>query len=83
MTTIEKLRLHKEIEARNEARRQQYIRECGVHSAIEISARAILDSLDILAQHYHVTRAELLELLVNTMWAVQQTDEQEGVSYGA
>lgn len=77
MTTIEKLRLMDEMEARNEERRQQYIRTCGVHSAIEISARAILDSLDILAQHYNVPRAELLELLVNTMWAMKQTDDQE------
>lgn len=79
MSTTEKLKLMKEMEDRNEARRQEYIRTCGVHSAIEISARAILDSLDILAQHYNVTRGELLELLVNTMWAKQQTDDQEQV----
>ena len=79
MTITEKLKLQKEIEARNEARRQQYIRTCGVHSAIEVSARAIMDSLDILAQHYNVTREELLELLVNTMWAMLQTDDQERV----
>lgn len=84
MTTIEKLKLMEEMEARNEARRQEYIRTCGVHSAIEISARAILDSLDILAQHYNVTRPELLDLLVNTMQAAQQTDDQErGEHYGA
>lgn len=76
MSTIEKLMLQEEIEARNEARRQDYIRTCGVHSAIEISARAILDSLDILAQHYNVPRSELLDLLVNTMQAAQQCDEQ-------
>lgn len=79
MTTIEKLKLMEETEARNEERRQQYLRTCGVHSAIEISARAILDSLDILAQHYNVTRPELLELLVNTMWAMKQTDDQDRV----
>lgn len=78
MTTIEKLRLQEEIEARNEERRQQYLRDCGVHSAIEISARGIMDSLDILAQHYNVRREELLELLVNTMWAMKQTEDQEG-----
>lgn len=79
MTTTEKLKLMKEMEARNEARRQQYIRDSGVHSAIEVSARAILDSLDILAQHYNVTRDELLELLVDTLWAMKQTDDQERV----
>ena len=78
MKTAEKLNLMKEMEARNEERRQQYIRTCGVHDAIEISSRAILGSLDILAQHYNVTRPELLELLVNTMWAQEQTMEQEG-----
>lgn len=78
MKIREKLTLLQEVEARNEARRQEYIRTCGAHSAIEISARAILGSLDILAQHYNVDRAELLELLVNTLWAMEQTEAQEG-----
>ena len=77
MSTTEKLKLMKEMEDRNEARRQEYIRTCGVHSAIEVSARAIIDSLDILAQHYGVYRAELLELLVNTMWAQEQIKAHE------
>ena len=46
--------------------------------AIEIHARAILGSLDILAQHYGVKREALLDLLVDTLWAMQQSDEQEG-----
>lgn len=78
MNTRKKLQQMKEMEARNEARRKAYLETVGIHGAIEIHARAILGSLDILAQHHNLPRSELLELLVNTMWAMQQTDSQEG-----
>ena len=79
MTTIEKLKLMEEMEARNEARRQQYIRDCGAYDAIQISARGIMASIDILAKHYNLERNELFELLVNTMCVMTQIDEQGGV----
>ena len=78
MTTREKLILKEQADKRNEERVRAYLMTVGAHGAIEIHARAVLGSLDILAQHYDVTRAELLELLVNTLWAMQQSDEQEG-----
>ena len=78
MKTAEKLTLRKEMEARNEESCRQHAKTCAIHNAIEVSARAILDGLDILAQHYGVERPELLELLVNTLWAQEQTKAQEG-----
>lgn len=78
MTTRKKLECMKEMEARNEARRKAYLETVGIHGAIEIHARAVLGSLDILAQHHGLKRAELLEVLVNTMWAMEQHDQQEG-----
>lgn len=78
MTIREKLALHDEAEKRNEERLKLYLETVGAYKAIEISARAVLGSLDVLAQQYDVKRAELLEQLVNTLWAMQQSDEQEG-----
>lgn len=78
MTIREKLALKEQMDKRNEERVRAYLKTVCAHGAIEIHARAVLGSLDILAQYYDVTRAELLELLVNTMWAMQQSDEQEG-----
>ena len=78
MTIREKLALHDEAEKRNNERIHAYLKTVGAHGAVEIHARAILGSLDILAQHYGVKREALLDLLVSTLWAMQQSDEQEG-----
>lgn len=78
MTIREKLALHEEAEKRNRERVDAYLKTIGAHGAIEIHARAILGSLDILAQHYHVDREELLDLLVDTLWAMNLGDKQEG-----
>lgn len=81
MTITERLKELDAIKARNAERDQEYAaaqkRIAGAHRAVEISASAILDSLDILAQHHGVPRAELLELLVDTMQALEQHREQE------
>lgn len=78
MSTTEKLNLMKEIEGRNETRRQEYLRTCGARDAIDVTARAIIESLDLLARNYNVPRSELLELLVNTCWTWEQIKAQEG-----
>lgn len=78
MTIREKLALHDELEKRNNERIHAYLKTEGAHGAIEFLARAILGSLDILAQHDGVKREALLEQLVDTLWAMQQSDEQEG-----
>ena len=54
---------------------QAALYEGGLCTTIEIYNG--IDSLDILAQHYGVYRAELLELLVNTMWAQEQIKARE------
>lgn len=78
MTIHEKLILKEQADKRNEERVRAYLNTVGAHDAIEIHARAILGSLDILARHYHVDREELLDLLVSTLWAMNLSDKQEG-----
>lgn len=78
MTIRERLALRDEAEKRNNERIHAYLKTVGAHGAIEIHARAIIGSLDILAQHYHVDREELLDLLVSTLWAMNLSDRQEG-----
>ena len=78
MTIREKLALKEQMDKRNEERVRAYLKTVGAHGAIEIHARAVLGSLDILAQHYHVDREELLDLLVSTLWAMNLSDKQEG-----
>lgn len=77
MTTCEKLDLMTEMEERNELRRKAYLRTAGIHDAIEVSAGAILDGLDVLAQTHGARRRELVELLIDTLQALEQTREQE------
>ena len=49
-----------------------------VHRTIEIYAESILESLDILAAFHGETRSDLLSLLTNTAWALEQIKAQEG-----
>ena len=81
-TTREKLALHDESEARNEERRKTYMQTVGVHTALEIHAKAILDSLDVLAGRYHLKRDELLDELISTLYATDQCRAQEDKGNG-
>lgn len=71
MTTTEKLAQMEKSEARNREAAE-------IHRSIEIYARSILESVDTLAEVHRVPPHELVELLVNTIWAMEQTREQEG-----
>lgn len=88
MSIREKLTLKDEIEARNEAREREFLQArtlgkfsetvCDFNKTVNDAAEAIHSGIDILAKHYGVERSELLELLVNTLWAQEQTKAQEG-----
>lgn len=79
MTTKEKLHLMDEINARNAARTSEYAEKIAkIHRAIETNAKVNVENIGYLAQAFDVDRSELLELLVNTMWALEQAAEQEG-----
>lgn len=71
MTTTEKLAQMEKSEARNRE-------AAAIHRSIEIYARSIIESVDTLAEVHRVLPHELVELLVNTIWAMEQTREQEG-----
>lgn len=77
MTIQEKLALHDEVEKRNEERIKAYMQTAGVHTALEIHAKSIIDSLDILAERYRLPREELLESLIDTMRATLQFTTQQ------
>ena len=81
MTTRERLTVHEMIEARNEARIKAYMRAASVHTALEIHAKAIIDSLDILAERYRLPRAELLESLIDTLYVTDQFMAQQQAAY--
>lgn len=70
MTTTEKLAQMEASEARNRD-------AAAIHRSIEIYARSILESVDTLAEVHRVERMELVELLVNTVWAMEQARSQE------
>ena len=53
------------------------LKNAEVHRTIEIYAGAILESLETLARFHGLNRADLLELLVATAWALEQIKEQE------
>lgn len=72
MTIREKLALHDELEKRNNERIRNYLDNLGACGAIEPLARAILGSLDILAQQYAMERGELLGLLCSTLCTMQR-----------
>lgn len=59
-------------------RRQVCLESAQVHRTIEIYAGAILESLETLACFHGLKRADLLELLVATAWALEQNKAQEG-----
>ena len=93
MKTYDKLILMDESRLRNEAMEEAFKRDhdrrvikaleegqakaASVHRTIEIYAGSILESLDVLAAFHDEKRGELVELLVSTMWAMQQIREQE------
>ena len=70
MKTMEKLALLKK-------RRNACLKSAEVHHTIEIYAGAILESLETLARFHGLNRADLLELLVATAWALEQIKAQE------
>ena len=59
-------------------RRQACLKSADVHRTIEIYAEAIIESLETLARFHGLNRADLLELLIATAWAVEQNRAQEG-----
>lgn len=77
MTATEKLALHDEVEKRNEERIRAYMQTAGVHKALEIHAKSIIDSLDILAERYMLPRGELLDALIDTLRATEQFMAQQ------
>lgn len=79
MTIKEKLALRDEIEKRNEERIKAYMQTAGVHTALEIHAKSIIDSLDILAERYMLPREELLDALNDTLRATHQHMAQQEI----
>lgn len=71
MNIREKLALKDQIDARNDARWKEFFDAMGVHNALEIQARGIMGSLNILADHYHVPRNTLLEQLLGMLQAAE------------
>ena len=82
MTIREKLEHIKSCEARNIEREHAYLEQMKsevelIHRMIERYAAATLNSLDTLAEYHKVPRSELLELLVDTLQALEQVKAQE------
>ena len=77
MTINEKLALRDEVEKRNEERINAYMHTAGIHTVLEIHAKSIIDSLDILAERYRLPREELLEALIATLQATHQFTSQQ------
>lgn len=85
MKIHEKLNLLNESDARNLEKiaahvvRQEFQKKLeAIHKSVEIYADSILESLDVLANYHGVGRADLLELLINTLQAMDQHRAQEG-----
>ena len=82
MTLREKLASIKSCEARNLEREHAYLEQLKaevevVYRMIERYASTTLESLDTLSDYHHIPRAELLELLIDTLQALEQAKEQE------
>lgn len=75
MKIRDKLELMKEMDEREKARINAFLNAVGAHKALEIHATAVMGSLDILAQHYNVPRAELLEQLIIMLQAAESNDK--------
>ena len=74
MSTREKLDQMMQVAASNEQRVQEYIERKQVeaeHRTIEIYARAVYESMDDLAGGDKEKRAELIEVLFNTVKAME------------
>lgn len=74
MSTREKLDQMMRVAAQNEQRVQEYIERKQVeakHRTIEIYARAVYESMDDLAGGDKEKRAELIEVLFNTVKAME------------
>ena len=81
MTITEKLNLMKEIEARNADREREFLQAQkveAIHRIVEAYAEVIHGYIDIVAQDYGVERSEVLDLLIDTLQAMDQTKAQEG-----
>lgn len=81
MTVREKLELKKAIDARNNDREREFFRSKkaeAIHRSVEIYADSILESIDILAGYHGADRADVLELLIDTLQAKEQAKAQEG-----
>lgn len=76
-TIREKLALRDEVEKRNKERINAYMRTAGIHTTLEIHAKSIIESLDILAERYRLPREELLDALIATLQATNQFMAQQ------
>lgn len=83
MTIREKLELIKGCEARNLEREHTYLEEMkaeveSIHLMIKRYAASVIESMNTLSEYHNIPRGELLELLIDTLQAMEQTREQEG-----
>ena len=80
MSIREKLELQKEIDARNEERAKEFTQQkvADIHRSIEIYAGSIIESVGVLADYHGANRGMLLDLLISTLQAMEQTRQQEG-----
>lgn len=75
MSTNEKLEQMRRVAARNEERVKEYIekkRTESFHRTMEVYARAVYESMDDLASGDREKRAELIEVLFNTVKAMER-----------
>ena len=82
---IERLRQMEESRARNDEKVAEYIekrRAENIHRTIEIYAKAVFEAMDNLAGEDKDKRPELIELLFNTVSAMERNDYKEGGSHG-
>lgn len=79
MTTTEKLKLMKEMDELNNARRKAHLETIGAYKSLEVYAKELLDVMDVLAKVYSVPRNELIEQMILMLQArVSSVPEQEG-----
>jgi len=81
MSITEKLKLNDEIDARNKIREKEFIQMQKVeiiHRIIEAYAETIHGYIDMVAQDYGLKRSEVIDLLIDTLYAVEQIKAQEG-----
>lgn len=82
MTLREKLEHIKGCEARNLEREHAHLEQMKaevehIHLMIERYAASVVESLNTLAEYHNVPRGELLELLIDTVQALEQCKAQE------